>query len=144
MIISGARKMKALIAAFLFALLLMGCEENSPTNLEVGSYSGDFTVFYDYNSPEQSSRTGSTILTLDENGYNLTENTSYTPPRSEGKCSWGAIAISFQDTTAHTLEFDHRLIIGGAYNYSFDGTTLDMSQIDSDLNRKYRYILTKD
>ena len=93
---------------------------------------------------DETSSTGSTTLTIDEAGYNLTETTYVTPPRSAGHCQWNENSISFEDTSIHTAEFDWQLIIRGAYVYRFDGTTLDMSQYDIDDDRKYRYILMKD
>lgn len=136
-------KQRAVIGLIL-TLCLLGCDDHPIENLEFGSYSGEFTVFYNYQTEEQTSRAGSTMLTLDNNGYNLSEQIYVTPPLSAGSCSWGATTISFQDTIAHTAEFDWMLIINGPYVYSYDGTTLDMSQLDPDHKRKYRYILTKD
>jgi len=135
---------KKLSLVMIISIMMTGCDNNTADELEFGTYSGSFTVFYDYNTSEQTSHSGSTVLTLDEGGYNLTEETYVTPPRSIGNCEWTAATISFQDTTIHTAEFDWQLIIHGSYVYSYDGLTLDMSQLDSDAKRKYRYILTKD
>ncbi len=136
--------LKTLCIFALGLIFLVRCEEDAISPLGVGRYSGEFTVFYQYNTDEETTSSGPTTLTIDENGYNLTETTYVTPPRSAGRCQWNESSISFEDTIIHTAEFDWQLIIHGAYVYSFDGTTLDMSQYDSDGKRKYRYILRKD
>lgn len=119
--------------------------EDSPSNtIEIGSFSGEYKIFHNYGASDESWSSGMTELTIDENGYHLTESTYITPPLSGGRCDWSETTISFQDTVIHTAEFDWTLIIDGSYDYTYDGSILELSQFDPDYNRKYTYILTKD
>ncbi|MBT3317598.1 hypothetical protein HN388_06410 [bacterium] len=136
--------MKRIILLLLCLILMVGCSDSASQKLEIGTYSGEYTVINNYGSPEEYSNSGVTELTLDQDSYNLTGETYITPPFSSGHCNWTGTSITFQDTINHTANFDWTLIIGGTYNYSYDDNALEMSQVDTDNNRKYTYSLTKD
>lgn len=124
--------------------VLVFAEDSPSQKIEIGSFSGEYKVFHNYGTAEERWSSGITALTIDENGYHLTENTYITPPFSGGRCDWSETTIYFQDTVIHTAEFDWTLIIDDSYDYTYDGSILELSQVDPDYNRKYTYNLTKD
>jgi len=125
--------MKLLGLIPLYLILMLGCEDSSSQRLNVGTYSGEYKVFNNIGTSEENFTSGETELTIDLNGYHLTENTYITPPFSAGQCSWTETTITFQDTVVHTAEFDWTLIIGGTYTYIYDAEN----------NRKYSYRLER-
>ncbi|NOY06401.1 MAG: hypothetical protein GXO82_07195 [Chlorobi bacterium] len=130
-------------------ILITSCEDaNQPSvedsiTLEPGHYKGTYTYTWQIGSVDEDSVTCDTELTLFEGGYSIEEIQNNCPPHSAGPCEITPTTITFQDTVVHTAEFDNTLIIHGTYVYTFEDPALEMSQMDTSLNRKYVYRLTK-
>jgi|GEM_PF-5290266 len=143
--------MKNLVLLMIPLLILTAsCEDaNQPSSveetvtLEPGHYKGTYTYIWQVGSGNEDSVTCNTELILLESEYSISAIQRNCPPRSAGSCEITSTTITFQDTAVHTAEFDHALIIHGTYDYTFDDPTLEMSQMDTVLDRKYVYKLSK-
>jgi len=95
--------------------------------IEDGTYSGTFTVKYNY-LVDLHSFSATTTLELKNGKYTCTGNSNRIPAGGSGNYSVNDSTIIFSDMNYWTCEFDHNLILNGEYYYIFDGKRLKFSK----------------
>jgi hypothetical protein len=120
----------------------------TPTPVDInqlyGSYNVDFSAIYYFNVGFGYSKvnTGTTTLTISApNTYSCVGLKSRFPAGGKGTFSVKNDTVYFSNELIFTCEFDHGLILQGAYAYRNNGDTQRLIK-ESD-NVRYEYILTK-
>ena len=105
--------------------------------LEDGTYVGTFTVKY------ANEKKSGPVTVLRENGrYSCSANPDGFPAGGFGTFSVQGNEIAFNDSGIYTADFDWNLILGGTYQYSFNGQKLTLEADKNDVGN-YRYVLEK-
>nr|WP_294894700.1 hypothetical protein [uncultured Pedobacter sp.] len=125
-----------LIILTISLILLSGCKKDSFT-MEEGIYIGNFTVRYN-----SGIKTGPVTLELKNGEYNCSGNSNRIPAGGSGTYSVENCKVTFNEQHVWTADFDWGLILGGVYNYSFDGENLKISSISNN-EASYEYVLKK-
>lgn len=130
-------------AKFLFAIffsiviLLLACEVEK-LNLTDGTYKGTFTVTY-----STGTQTGQTTLELKNGVFTCTGNPNRIPAGGSGTFFVNKRIITFSDKNFWTADFDWNLILNGDYNYSFNGSKLQLTKSSNGGTAYYEYDLEK-
>jgi hypothetical protein len=141
------------LCSFLALLLVVGCESSifDPPVQEIptGEYRGSYSLTRlnptDKNAKGTNYAEASMALVL--NTTNRTYKViplgdSATPPASEGTYSLRYTRITFRDRSS-TIFSDPSLVINGEFTYTFDGSSLVLSQNDSTRRREHSAFLTR-
>jgi hypothetical protein len=105
--------------------------------LEDGTYVGTFTVKY-----EDGKKSGPVTVVLENGRYTSSSNPDLIPAGGFGTFSVQGNEIAFNDSGIYTADFDWNLILGGNYQYSFNGQKLTLEADKNDVGN-YRYVLQK-
>lgn len=133
-----SEKMKAAVL-FLCLILLTGCkkdenpvEDNNNIShvFEAGTYNGKFSITS--NGIEES---GNVTFIFTDSTYSCVPKTPLLPPLGSGIYEKTDKTIRLRDTAVHPANFDWSLILNGFFDYTFNGTSLKMTQNDSVNNR---------
>ncbi|SIQ73233.1 hypothetical protein [Maribacter ulvicola] len=118
---------------FLIGLLLviLSCntnDENPKTEIN-GKYIGIF---------ERNGKNSNVELTFNDGNWTGESEIVKFPALCNGRYSYTANIITFENACPWTAEFDWSLILGGEWNYSFNGNLLILAKKNGD-----KYTLTK-
>ena len=131
--------MVKIVTAIIVCAFCSGCDE-VPLNLAIrnGTYVGTFTI----RQPDGTEQSGGVTFIFNGERYSCFPEKYYLPPSGAGTCYSRGNTVTLTDNVAHTAEFDWTLILGGDFNFSFDGKTLTLTQNDTKYNRYRTIILT--
>jgi hypothetical protein len=137
--------MKTTIFIFLcYLLTYYGCDNEVESYPQIeGKYKGTYTRIEYIGSDHASTDEGSVILEFTDRTFTCVPDVRWLPPTGAGIYSFNYKKIILTDTIVHTAEFDWTLILGGAFNYSYDGTNLTLIQNDLKHKRRHTINLTK-
>ena len=131
-------KAKYLLLAVLFLPFLMGCSKQNSDNVPAdGKFKGTFTVTY-----RNDRKSGKTTLVFENGRYTCSGNPDRIPAGGSGTYSIDNGKITFVDENFWTADFDWNLILGGQYDYQFDGKNLIIYADKNDVGH-YEYRLVK-
>lgn len=129
------RTITCLPAILITAFTLFGCKKENDLLIQQGTYKGTFTVTY-----KSGTRKGQTTVELKDGRYSCLGNVNKIPAGGSGKYSFDKKSITFNDENAWTADFDGGLILGGRYDYTFDGKNLKINRMNE--MGTYTYDLT--
>jgi hypothetical protein len=104
-----------------------------------GTFYGTFTITNNMGVEE----TGAVTFTFSGDKYRCIPEKKYLPPGGGGLFKTIGQALVLNDTMTHTAEFDHTLILNGAFSYTYDGSHLVLYQDDQQYLRFRRIDLTR-
>ncbi|SKB83233.1 hypothetical protein SAMN05660841_02576 [Sphingobacterium nematocida] len=128
------KKITHLSTICLIALFLFSCKKDN-LQIKEGSYKGTFTVIY-----SSGTHSGSTTVELKNGRFSCAGNSNKIPAGASGSYTIDKNVITFSDENPHTAEFDWGLILNGRYDYTFDGTNLNLERVSDGIG-KYTYRL---
>ncbi len=123
-------------------LLTVACKKPSTSAaISSGTYSGRF-IYRSQNMAYQYKEAAVTITLAGQN-YSSTGHSDYFPAGGTGTYAISDTArITFNDTGAHTANFDWNLILNGDYAYHYEGDSLVISKNITSL-ASYEYRIKK-
>lgn len=141
------------LLSFTAALLMLGCERSifdpPVQELPSGEYRGSYSLTRlnptDKNPKGTNYAEANMALVLNTTNrtYKIVPlGDSATPPASEGTYGLRYTRITFRDRSSTTFS-DPSLVINGEFTYTFDGSSLVLSQNDSTRRREHSAFLTR-
>ena len=128
-------KLQSLIIMLFILLAVTACNKDNTTPVKLeGTYTGKFT------STSVNANTGAVKVKISGKTFQATLNT-FMSLESRGSYAISNNQITFQDSLAHTANFDWGLLLNGTYKQSTKGDSIVWTKTSG--SNKYTYILKK-